>query len=293
MPTTTTFSTLKTDMQRYLERGSSAITDPTVFDQLPRLINLAERRLARKLKVQLSLVPVTSTMVAGTSVYAKPDRWRDTTSIRIADAEFKYTTVSRSSAAGVRTLVLNEPHEFEVGGTINVNSVGSATYNGSFTVSAKTQLSVSYVTGSLTEASTADTGGKVASSYSKRREIFARAYEYCRKTWPDADQTSVPSFYADYDLQHWLFSPTPDRPYPYEVLQYQLPPLLDDSNQQNVWTEYAPEALLYGALLEATPFLKEDSRVPVWQSMYDSALNDIKGEEIQKILDRSAARTED
>ena len=51
MATTMTFTTLKQDVQRYLERGDTLASDPIVFEQIPRLINLAERRIARELKV--------------------------------------------------------------------------------------------------------------------------------------------------------------------------------------------------------------------------------------------------
>jgi hypothetical protein len=44
MATTTTFTTLKEDMTRYLERGSTPASDARVYEQIPRLINLAEQR---------------------------------------------------------------------------------------------------------------------------------------------------------------------------------------------------------------------------------------------------------
>ena len=69
----------------------------------------------------------------------------------------------------------------------------------------------------------------------------------------------MPEFYADYDYRHWLFAATPDENYPVEIVYYELPPLLDDAQQQNWLTDYAPNALLYGTLLEATPFLKNDA----------------------------------
>ncbi len=34
----------------------------------------------------------------------------------------------------------------------------------------------------------------------------------------------------------------------------------------------APEVLLYGSLLEAVPFIKDDARIAVWQSFYDSGV---------------------
>jgi hypothetical protein len=211
-----TFTTLKEDVQRYLERGSSYASDPVVFEQIPRLINLAERRIARELKVQGFIHVVNGTMAPGQSVYDKPDRWRDTISINFG------------SGAGLAT----------------------------------------------------------------RTPLFTRSYEYCRAYWPDESQTAQPLFYSDYDYAHWLFAPTPDVAYPFEILYYELPPLLDEGTQTNWLTDYAPQLLLYGALLEATPFLKNDDRIPTWQNYYDRAAGMLNGEDLAKILDRASVRKE-
>lgn len=207
MSYTMSFNSLQEDLRRYLERGFTAETDPIVYEQLPRLINLAERRIARELKIQGFIQAVNTTLVAGVSVYQKPDRWRDTISMR---------------ANGVT--------------------------------------------------------------------LFTRAYEYIRSYWPDEAQTGTPAYYADYDYSHWLVAPTPAANAELEVLYYEMPRLLDDENQTNWLTEYAPNLLLYGALLEATPFLKNDERIAVWQSNYDRAAQVLNGEDMQKIMDRSAAR---
>lgn len=216
MATTMTFLTLKQDVQRYLERGATLASDPVVFEQIPRLINLAERRIARELKVQGFISVVTTTLNNGQSVYAKPDRWRDTISINIG------------------------------------TGAGNA----------------------------------------QRKTLFARGYEYVRSYWPDESETGEPIFYADYNYDNWLIAPTPGASYPIEILYYELPPLLDDTTQTNWLTEYAPQLLLYGALLEATPFLKNDERIATWQQYYDRAAAMLNGEDLAKILDRSAVRKE-
>ena len=122
--------------------------------------------------------------------------------------------------------------------------------------------------------------------------IFARSYEYCRNYWPDEAETAAPQFYADYDYQHWLITPTPDAADTWEILYYEQPALLGDDFQTNWLTEYAPDLLLYAALLEATPFLKKDERIQTWQAMYDRAAQAISGEDLKRILDRSANRSE-
>jgi hypothetical protein len=81
MATAMTYNSLLNDLRAYLERGATLATDPTVYEQLPSLINLAERRLSRELKIQGTITAVNGTMTTGTSVYPKPDRWRETVSM--------------------------------------------------------------------------------------------------------------------------------------------------------------------------------------------------------------------
>jgi hypothetical protein len=54
----------------------------------------------------------------------------------------------------------------------------------------------------------------------------------------------------------------------------------------NFWTENAPQAMLYGTLLQAMPFLKNDSRVQLWQAMYDRAIQTLKLENDTRTIDR-------
>ena len=216
MATTMTFTTLQQDVRRYLERGATLASDAIVYEQIPRLINLAERRIARELKIQGFINVVSGTLTNGLSVYSKPDRWRDTISMNIGTGDGNNT----------------------------------------------------------------------------RTFLFTRDYEYLRSYWPDSTQKATPAFYGDYDYSHWLVVPTPDADYPFEVLYYELPVLLDEETQTNWLTEYAPQVLLYAALLEATPFLKNDERIPVWQGMYDRSAQMLNGEDLAKVLDRSAVRKE-
>ena len=116
--------------------------------------------------------------------------------------------------------------------------------------------------------------------------VFLRKYEYLREYWPDATQTEVPKFYCDYDYDHWLVAPTPADDYAYEVLYYERVQPLDSSNQTNWFTQNAPQALLYGTLLQAMPFLKNDERIPMWQAQYNQVVQTLKIEDISRVGDR-------
>lgn len=122
----------------------------------------------------------------------------------------------------------------------------------------------------------------------ERKPVFLRKYEYLREYWPDPTQTDVPLFYCDYDYTHWLVAPTPDSAYNFEVLYYERLQPLDSSNQTNWFTIYAPQALLYGSLLQAMPFLKNDDRVPMWQAQYSQVVSTLQTEDVLRIGDRQA-----
>ena len=72
------------------------------------------------------------------------------------------------------------------------------------------------------------------------------------------------------------FIPTPDTTYSAELTYYAKIPALSDSNTSNWLLAYAPDLYLYGALLEAAPYLKDDERLPVWSQMYVNSLGDIE-----------------
>jgi hypothetical protein len=120
----------------------------------------------------------------------------------------------------------------------------------------------------------------------QRQPVFLRKYEYLRNYWPNATQTDTPVYYCDYDYTHWLVAPTPDLAYNYEVLYYERVQPLDVTNQTNWFTQYAPQAMLYGSLLQAMPFLKNDERIPMWQAQYDRVIATLKAEDVARIGDR-------
>lgn len=217
MATTVNYTSLVKDVQNYLERGGSDLTDPTVYAQIPRLINACERKLAQVLKLQGQievLVDAPRGLQAGNSILEKPDRWRQTVSMNFGSGYTKNT----------------------------------------------------------------------------RTPLFTRDYEYLRYYWPDSTQTGVPEFYADYDLTHWLIAPTPDQDYPLEVISYMQPVLLSEENQSNFWSDYTPNLLLYGSLLEAEPFIKDDARIQVWQGMWQLEVQSLDAQDLGKILDRMGQR---
>lgn len=88
---------------------------------------------------------------------------------------------------------------------------------------------------------------------------------------PVASQVGVPKSYTIL-ANEFLMSPVPDGIYTLRLLYFAAPTYLSSSNASNVFLTTAPDALLYAALIEAEPYLMNDSRINTWGTMYDRAL---------------------
>jgi hypothetical protein len=139
----------------------------------------------------------------------------------------------------------------------------------------------------LTVAQASTTGGVstvgIPSDFLEMRDIHVVAnpvrtlsYEAPNSFYRNTRSTEsgVPNSYtvlAD-DMQ---FAPIPDSTYVLQMLYYAKPPVLSDTNASNVFLANTPDALLYGALGEAEPYLMNDARLQVWAALYDRAVNSI------------------
>jgi hypothetical protein len=97
----------------------------------------------------------------------------------------------------------------------------------------------------------------------------------------------VPLYYAEYDFNNWNFAPSPDQEYPVEIIYYAEIQPLDNTNQQNLWTAIAPQAMLYGALVQAQGYLKALDKLPMWKGYYTEAIAALKKEDNARRVDRN------
>ena len=90
-----------------------------------------------------------------------------------------------------------------------------------------------------------------------------------------ADESGLPVFYTVLSAE-FQFAPIPDTAYVLEILYYAQPPVLSGTNTSNVFLANYPDALLYGSLLEAEPYLINDARSQTWATLYDRAIKNIQ-----------------
>lgn len=67
--------------------------------------------------------------------------------------------------------------------------------------------------------------------------------------------------------------PAPASSYPVAHVYYQAIPALSDINTTNWLLTKAPDAYLYGALMQAEPYLKNDERVSLWATGLQNAID--------------------
>ena len=73
-----------------------------------------------------------------------------------------------------------------------------------------------------------------------------------------------------------LFGPTPDGVYAYSMTYYKALAALSDAAPTNWAILNAPDLYMYGALLQAEPFLTNDQRVPLWERGFRQAISDLQ-----------------
>jgi hypothetical protein len=116
--------------------------------------------------------------------------------------------------------------------------------------------------------------------------VVLRSQDYISQYNSEADP-GVPKFYAEYDYNNWNFAPPPDDDYAVEIIYYSLVQPLDSTNQTNLFTQIAPQAMLFGTLLQAQGYLKALDKLAVWKGYYTDCIASLKKEDNSRRIDRN------
>ena len=127
---------------------------------------------------------------------------------------------------------------------------------------------------------------KTVSLKTNGKPMLMRSQDYIAQYQSESDP-GVPLYYAEYDYNNWAFAPAPDVDYPVEIIYYSEIQPLDSSNQQNLFTREAPQAMLFGTLLQAQGYLKALDKLPIWKGYYTDCLDALKKEDNSRRIDRN------
>lgn len=99
--------------------------------------------------------------------------------------------------------------------------------------------------------------------------------EWIYHNYPTRSSDGKPKFIAR-EGDNLIFGPYPDTGYTVKGIYYKRLDALSDSNTTNWFTANAPDLLLFAALCEAEPFMKNDERIAVWESKYASVKDQVQ-----------------
>lgn len=131
--------------------------------------------------------------------------------------------------------------------------------------------------------------------------LYERTNEFCLAYSPNPNFQGPPVFYsADLNVPpvrvgpaRILIAPEPDLAYPYVLTYLSFPPVFDVNSPTNFLTDRYPNLLLYACMVEAIPYLKSDERIPVFESLYNRALQGINKDTKERYTDRLTQRDKD
>lgn len=92
----------------------------------------------------------------------------------------------------------------------------------------------------------------------------------------DSSVTGIPRYYTIVDGSI-TFMPANTTASIHMVYRRTIPPLTE-TDDTNWLLERAPDVYLYGALVQASAFLAEDERLPLWKGAFDEAIDELRTE---------------
>jgi hypothetical protein len=114
---------------------------------------------------------------------------------------------------------------------------------------------------------------------SSKEFLLQKDVNYLQEYNPNPATTGTPKYYAFFDIDNFILAPTPDSNYAVELHYYYRPASLTaGADSGTTWlSENAPNALLYGSLVEAYIYMKgEQDMLGMYEKQFQEALSRIK-----------------
>ena len=107
--------------------------------------------------------------------------------------------------------------------------------------------------------------------------LLQKDVNFLQEYWPDSTQTAAPKYYAQFDIDNFILAPTPDAAYNVEIHYFYRPNSITGSAQTSWLGDNAPDALLYGCLVEAYTFMKgEADMLQLYESRFAESISRLK-----------------
>ena len=114
---------------------------------------------------------------------------------------------------------------------------------------------------------------------SSKEFLLQKDVNFIQEYNPNASTTGVPKYYAFFDIDNFIVSPTPNANFAVELHYYYRPTSLTaGADSGTTWlSENAPNAMLYGSLVEAYTYMKgEQDMLTMYEKQFTEAMTRIK-----------------
>ena len=92
--------------------------------------------------------------------------------------------------------------------------------------------------------------------------LLQKDVNFIQEYQPDPTVTGTPKYYAQFDVNNFILAPTPNADFAVELHYYYRPTSLTTDPNGTTWiSTNAPDALLYGTLVEAYTFMKGEKDI--------------------------------
>ena len=108
--------------------------------------------------------------------------------------------------------------------------------------------------------------------------LLQKDVNFLQQFTPNPLTTGEPRFYSSFDVDNFIVAPTPNSSYAVELHYYYRPASLTTVDSGATWiSTNAPDALLYGCLIEAYTFMKgEDNLIQLYTARFVEAMSRLK-----------------
>ena len=108
--------------------------------------------------------------------------------------------------------------------------------------------------------------------------LLLKQVTFMRDYTPAAATTGIPLYYAEFDDNTFILAPTPSSDFTFELHYVYRPQSITASSDGTSWLgTNAPDAMLYGSLVEAATFLKLDPpQIQMLETRFGNAINSLK-----------------
>jgi len=108
--------------------------------------------------------------------------------------------------------------------------------------------------------------------------LYFKHVSFIRDYTPNASTTGAPLYYAQFDDDTFILAPTPDADYDFELhYKYRPTSLTEGAADGTTWlSTNAPDAMLYGSLVEAATFLKSPEELSIYEQRFQGGVMGLK-----------------